>query len=215
MHVFVESSGWYRVESATTTGAVFVTLLATVIAPPDIIEAGRLVLPAGAQGLSTPGAQGATGPKGQKGDQGSQGLQGAPGLPGLPAPVSGTTDTNGQYHDDAGTIHTNPGTGPAWTEVDFTSSKPFVTLPNAGVYLISATTGTKNGTGDCETRLFNVTTAAAVAGTLGVNASSNIRIIPITAVLTTTGAEVVRLEAYGKNAKIYPDNTTITYVQLA
>jgi hypothetical protein len=140
-------------------------------------------------------------------------LQGAPGLPGLPAPVSGTTDTNGQYHTDTGTIDTIPSA--AWTDVDFTVSVPEVLLPNAGTYLISATTGTKNGSGDCQTRLNNVTTAIPVAGTLGVNSSSNIRIIPITAIVTTTGAETLRLQAYGTNAKIYPDNTTITYVQLS
>lgn len=215
MHVFIETSGWYRVEVASPTGALFLTLLATVINPPAIVEAGRLVLPAGAQGLSTPGAQGVTGAKGLTGDPGAQGPQGAPGLPGLPAAVTGVTNINGQYHDDTGTLWTNSNAAPSFETVDFTASQPFVVLPDAGTYLVSFVSGIQASSGAAKVRLYNVSTAMEVAGTVGYNSSNNMRIIPGTAIVITSGAQTIRLELYGQKAKAYPENTTITYVKLA
>jgi hypothetical protein len=217
MHIFIETSGWYRVDGVTSLGAIFVTLLTPVLNPPVTIEAGRLVLPAGAQGLSTPGAQGATGQKGLTGDPGAKGPTGDPGLPGLPAPVSGVTNINGQYHDDTGTDHKNPNTGPAWTEIDFTSSKPFVTLPAIGKYLLNVTTVAKAGSSgvDFSVRLYDVDQAAAVTGALAFTQSASPRSLSLTAIYTTVGVnEVVRLEAYGKNGTVYAVDTTITYVQI-
>jgi len=215
LHIFIETSGWYRVEGVSFEGTLFVTFLTSVLNPPATIENGSLVLPAGAQGLSAPGAQGLTGQKGLKGDPGKTGDQGPAGLPGLPAPVSGTTNNNGQYHDDSGTDYKNPNTGPAWTEVDFTSSKPKVTLTVAGKYLVSVTADAKAGTGDFSLRLYNVTQAAAVTGALAFTASTAPRSLSMTAIVTTIGVnEVVRLEAYGKNGTVYALTTTITFVQI-
>lgn len=219
MLIFVDTSGWYRVEGTAPDGTLFVTFLYPVVQPAAQIENGRLVVPAGAQGLSTPGAQGATGGKGPTGDRGAPGPQGAPGLPGLPAPVTGVTNNNGQYHTDVGTIWTNPSGGsPVWTEVDFTVSKPNFTLSAAGTYLFTATVALKaNSSGvDVSVRLYNVDQAIPVDGTTVLNASTTTRILSITAIHTTLAPnEVVRLEAYGKSAKVLPDNTTMTYVQLS
>ena len=217
IHIFVETSGWYRVEGISPDGTLFVTLLASVLNPPSTIENGRLVLPAGAQGLSTPGAQGLPGQKGPQGDPGDKGATGNAGLPGLPAPVSGVTNTNGQYHTDVGTDFQNPNTGPAWTEVDFIISKPNVTLPNVGTYLLSVTADARAASDQpsVSLRLYDVTTAAAVAGAGAYSQSSSVRALPMTAIVTTVGVnEVIRLEMYGKKATVYSDTFTLNYVQL-
>jgi hypothetical protein len=218
MHVFIETSGWYFVTANIADGTLFLTLLAIVVNPPATIAAGCLVLPAGAQGLSVPGVKGDPGTRGPKGLDGDKGDQGDVGLPGLPGPTSGTTNNNGQYHDDAGTLWQNPNTGPAWTQVQFTSSNPEVTLTVAGTYLLTVTTAIQSHTSGVafSVRLYDTTAAAAVAGTEVFNASNTVRVMPITAVLVTAGVNhVVRLEAYGKLGKVYPENTTITFVQLS
>jgi hypothetical protein len=218
MHIFIPTSGWYHVDAVTPDGSIFVTLLQATIAPEPIIRSGCLVLPSGAQGVATPGAKGQPGAKGAKGDQGNKGLPGNPGLPGLPAPVSGVTNNNGQYHTDVGTDHKNPNTGPAWTPVDFTVSLANVTLTTPGVYLLNVCTMLKtadSGT-SFELRLYDITTALAVAGALEFTKSTSPRCLSMSAILTTTNAnEVIRLEAFGKNGTVYADNTTITFVQLA
>jgi hypothetical protein len=218
MQVFIESSGWYRVDANIADGTLFLALLAIVTNPPVTIAAGSLVLPAGAQGLSVPGEKGDPGQKGLKGDDGDKGEQGDQGLPGLSGPTSGTTNNNGQYHDDAGTLYTNPNTGPAWTPVDFTSSMPKVTLTTAGTYLLTVTTAISSHTSGVafSVRLYDETAAAAVAGTEEFNASNTVRIIPMSAIhVTTVPNQIVRLEAFGKQGKVYPENTTITFVQLS
>jgi hypothetical protein len=216
MSVFIESSGWYRVDGATPDGTLFLTLLAPVINPPGTILNGKLVLPAGAQGLSTPGAQGAPGQKGLTGDQGAKGEQGDPGLPGLPAAVSGVTNTNGQYHTDSGTLWTNPN-DTNWHPVDFTISKPEITLPLVGTYLLQYTSSLKANSGGVSVfvRLFSVDQAIAVPGSTELNASTTARMIPGTAIFTTSVVnEVIRLEAMGKLAKVDPDVTTLVYVRI-
>jgi hypothetical protein len=168
--------------------------------------------------LSTPGAKGLPGQKGLTGDKGAKGDTGDDGLPGLPAPVSGTTNNNGQYHDDLGTDYKNPNTGPTWNEVDFVSSKPNVTLTTIGTYLLNVSTAAKAGTSgvDLAVRLYNVTHTVEVTGTEAFTQSTSPRGLTMTAVLTTTNInEVVRLEAYGKNGTVYADVTTITFVQLS
>lgn len=218
MLLFVDHSGWYRLEGVTPTGAIFVTLLNPVLNPLPVIPVGSLVLPSGAQGLSVAGAQGQKGQKGDKGNTGAKGPDGDPGLPGLPSPVSGVTNVNGQYHDDAGTLFTNTNADTNWHEVDFVSSKPKLTLPAIGTYLITANTEIRANTDGVAVfvQLFNVTTNLVVAGTLGFNQSQRYRMIPMSAILTTVGVnEVVRLEASGKSEKIDPLSTTLTYVQLS
>ena len=216
MVVFIDGSGWYNVDGTTPEGVLFVTLLAAVSNPAAVIFAGALVLPSGSSGLSIQGPPGLPGSKGEKGDPGEQGDQGAPGLPGLPAPVSGVTNFNGQYHDDSGTLHTNPNSA-AWTAVDFTSSVPEFTLPNAGQYLISATVALQAHGGGVPVyvRIYNTSQAIPVPGTTETNNSTVVRMIPITSIHTTLGAnEVIRLEAQGNLAKVNPLYTTLTYVQI-
>lgn len=218
MHIFIDTSGWYRVDAAVPDGTLFVTFLASITSPQSVITKGRLVLPAGAQGLSTPGAQGQHGAKGVTGDKGAKGDTGAPGLPGLPAPVSGVTGTNGQYHDDSGVLFVAPNSGPAWVEVDFGTTKPFVTLPDIGTYLLTAVTSIYSHTGgvDFKVRLYDVTVAAAVPGTEQFTTSTSPRTMSMSAVYTTVGVnQVVRLEAFGKLGKVYPVNTTLTFVRLS
>jgi hypothetical protein len=102
--------------------------------------------------------------------------------------------------------------------VDFTSSKPNVTLTTPGVYLLTAVSSIKSATSgtNFEIRLFNTTTALPVTGTVQFTASTNPRTVSLTAILTTSAPnEVVRLEAYGKNGTVYAVNTTITFVQLS
>jgi hypothetical protein len=117
LYVFIQSSGWYLVDSVSG-GTLSLTLAKAVATPPATVTAGKLVVPAGFPGNSVVGPQGL------------QGTQGVPGTSG-----ASFTATNGQYIAGIGT---NYQLDIVYTAVNFVNSSPALLLPNRGTYLVTA-----------------------------------------------------------------------------
>jgi hypothetical protein len=133
--VFVDASGWYRIDATDGAGTLFVTLLQAIASAPATITAGRLVVPAGYPGASVAGP---TGPQGATGATGPTGVS--------------FTSTNGSiYYPGVGSVFTVPTS--VWTLVDATNYSYAFTAPAAGTYLVSYHVGVIND---------NATTAAYV-----------------------------------------------------
>lgn len=118
LNVFIATSGWYVVDNADSSGALFLTLTQALPGAPAVITAGKLVVPAGVPGQSITGPQG---------PQGTVGPQGPPG--------NTFTSTNGFYFSDIGV---NYGLQVVYTPVTFVNSAPQILLPESGRYLITA-----------------------------------------------------------------------------
>lgn len=147
MHIFIQSSGWYLINSADITGVLNLTLTKEVSGASGSIVAGKLVIPAGYPGASVTGPQG---PQGTKGDQGE--------------PGESLTENNAEYGTTIGTEFNTPFT---YGAVDFTTSAPTVLIPVAGKYLLTAIVAVKGDTTIIATdkiyaKLFNESAAANV-----------------------------------------------------
>jgi hypothetical protein len=151
-YVFIQGSGWYLVTTAATTGVIYLTLTKALAGAPATITTGKLVVPSGYPGESITGAQGIQGP---------QGLTGATG--------NSWTDVNNLYENESGgTDYNLQGT---FAQVDFSNSTATLTLPQAGVYLITAhlailnVNGTPDQDNEVHMKLRNVTESADLPGT--------------------------------------------------
>lgn len=149
INIFVESSGWYQVDTTNVNGYINVTLTKAVTGATGTITAGKLVVPAGYPGASVQGEQGPQGPQGEQGEAGES-----------------LTEDNGQFQVNSGTDYALQVTS---TAVAFTTSTPSFVLPDAGTYLLSFTTELVGLTGildnDIATvKLFNQSIAADVPG---------------------------------------------------
>lgn len=147
--VNIQGSGWYLINETDGNGVLLLTLVRSADNPSAVIPAGRLVVPSGFPGASI------TGPVGP---QGAQGVQGPTG--------STFTTTNGFYFALSGTDYPLPVT---YSQVDFLASQPLVTLPDTGLYLVTATVGVIGNTGIIATdavslKLYNTSVAADVDG---------------------------------------------------
>jgi hypothetical protein len=148
--LFIDTSGWYVVNSADGAGTLFLTLVQALSSAPATIAAGKLVIESGVPG-----------PQGHKGDsiKGDKGDKGDPGTP--------LTTNNGVYTATAGTNFPLPN---PFAAVDFVTSSPQFIATDAGKYFVSVTAmilgdAATMTLGDfCSLKLRNDNTAADVVG---------------------------------------------------
>jgi hypothetical protein len=150
-YLFIDTSGWYVVNSADGAGTLFLTLVQALSSAPATIAAGKLVIESGIPGVQGPKGDSIKGDKGDKGDPGT----------------SFTTE-NGVYTATAGTNYTLG--GPPGATVDFGTSIPQFLAVEAGRYLVTVTAmiladATLMTLADfCSLKLRNDNTAADVVG---------------------------------------------------
>jgi hypothetical protein len=118
LYVFISTSGWYLITAADTVGNLWLTILQGVAGAPGTIPAGKLVIPSGTPGQSIAGPQGPTGPTGPQG-----------------TPGNSYTATNEFYPGTAGTDYRIQLLA---SQVNFVTSQPEVTVPEAGIYMLTA-----------------------------------------------------------------------------
>lgn len=209
-YVFVQSSGWYLVNSTDGNGVLFLTLVAAVPGAAGTITAGKLVVPTGPPGNSVVGPQGLQGPTGATG-----------------APGASYTATNGFFYDASG------GTDYPLTNVaalvDFVNYPASVLLPAAGTYLITAITNyevapaqTPNAADVMTFKLVNLTTVADVPGStqsrVDLVTSPNGQLVLQAVLAIPTANHTVALYGSTTSASSFVvpfDRTTISYVRLS
>lgn len=207
LYVFIQTSGWYSVTQALTSGVLFLQLHTALPGAPATINAGKLVVPSGVPGASVTGP---TGPQGPQGPAGSDA-------------TSFSTD-NGVYFAPVGVNYNLQIT---YQAVDFTNSSPIVTLPAAGTYRVSVSADLVGLAGVLTSdkaflKLYNTSLAADVPGSE--HAVSNFvdtarsQIGIVAQVVTTAANQTVAL--YGKcdtadKVAVVALNTTIVYDRLA
>lgn len=205
LYVFIQTSGWYLVNSVSG-GTFNLTLSKAVDSPPVTVTAGKLIVPAGYPGASVTGPQG---PKGDKGDTGDA--------------ATAFTATNGQYSIALGVDFDLQ---VSFTAVDFTNSSPELLLPDQGTYLVNAVVDVKGLAGVLTTdvvsvKLFNTTDNADIEGSD--HAISNLvedqmSQVVISCLVTTDGANKT-VALYGKcttadKVTVLALTTTMNYVRL-
>lgn len=151
LNVFIQGSGWYLVDTVDPTGVLYLTLTKALDGAPATINAGKLVVPAGYPGQSIVGPQGIQGPQGLTGPDGNS-----------------WTDTNDLYNNPSGGTDFNLPV--AYGQVDFSNSIASLTLPEAGVYLLTANValeavGASDTANIVQVKLRNVSENADVPGT--------------------------------------------------
>lgn len=206
INIFVETSGWYQVDTTNVNGYINVTLTKAVTGATGTITAGKLVVPAGYPGASVQGIQGVQGPQGDKGDPGES-----------------LTEDNGQFQVNSGTDYALQVTS---TAVSFTTSTPSFVLPEAGKYLLSYTLELVGQAGildnDIATvKLFNTSIAADVPGSThrkNFIAESEIVSVSWTGIYQTDGPSKT-IALYGDcttsdKVTVVAAKTTMTYVRV-
>lgn len=207
LQIFIQTSGYYTVNSTDNAGTLFLTLVQAAAGAPAVITAGKLVTPSGPQGVASTGA---TGPQGPAGPQGT--------------PGESFTANNGQFHT---TVGTDEVPGVTYAAVDFTSGVAEVSLSAQGAYHLTATVGLLGkGTvlpGDIiEVKLRDVTNSTDIEGSE--QGQSNLQDIERTQVVisciyeTDSPNHIVRLFAKSSTAgaiDIVANRTVITFVRLA
>lgn len=215
--VFIDTSGWYQVTSADSTGALVLTLVSELpgapvnhpgeVVPAGIVAAGRLIVPSGAPGpqgnTGIQGLQGIQGIKGDKGDKGDQGPQGIPGI----AP----TLSSAQYVDVSGAVYVLT---TSFARIDDGSDNgPAINLAVAGTYLIFLVIPTFSNGGatfwSASVELYNATTAAVLTTPTFYSGGGSLSGTPQTAhavfegFVTTVGANQI-IQVYGKETSGVP-----------
>jgi hypothetical protein len=148
--LFIDTSGWYVVNSADGSGTLFLTLVQALSSAPATIAAGKLVIESGVPGPQGHKGDTVVGPKGDKGD------------PGTPL-----TTNNGVYTATAGTNFPLPN---PFAAVDFVTSSPQFLATDTGKYFVSVTAmilgdAATMTLGDfCSLKLHNDSTNADVVG---------------------------------------------------
>ena len=147
--VNIQGSGWYLVNETDGNGVLLLTLTKSSDNPSAFVPAGRLVIPSGYPGASIVGPQGIQGNTGPKGDTGGT-----------------LSTTNGTYFASIGTDFPLPVT---YSQATFVNSAPLLTLPDTGIYIITATIGIIGNSGivagdAASVKLFNTSVAADVEG---------------------------------------------------
>lgn len=207
LYVFIATSGWYQVTTATTEGVLFLTLHTALPGAPAFINAGKLVIPSGVPGASV------------QGQQGQQGIQGNPG-----SNATSFSVNEGVYFAPIGTDYQ---LGITYAAVDFVNSSPQVLLTNAGRYRVSVVADLVGLAGVLTSdkaflKLHNTSSSTDVAGSehqlsnFVDTARSQITII---ARVETTGANQT-IALFGKadtaaRIAVVALNTTVVYDQLS
>lgn len=163
--VFIDTSGWYQVTSADTTGALVLTLVSVLAGAPGTVAAGRLIVPSGAPGpQGNTGIQGLQGIPGVKGDTGGKGDVGPQGPPGIAPTLS-----SAQYVDLSGSSYVLT---TSFAPVLNGGDGPQLTLPLAGVYLVTFVlplVSSSSSSWVAQYEIFNTTTAAVISGPISVS----------------------------------------------
>lgn len=224
INVFIETSGWYSLDTLDNTGMLYLTLTSALPGALSVITAGKKVIPAGLAGQ--PGLNGLTGPQGPKGDTGITGPTGPVGPQGVTGAAGlNTTAVNGFYFG-AGVVQDTLSTVP--TVVSFApNSDPTVTLPTAGTYLVTAVvnvfgTGAVAAIDVVRISLFNTTGSVILDGsTKQINdlTATSQALVPISVIYTTVSPnQVITIQAScSANAvsTVYEFHTTLAYVRIA
>lgn len=148
-YIFVATSGWYLVNTADTSGVLFVTLVRPLEGAPAVITAGKLVIASGFPGASVQGPQGAQGPQGVAGSN-----------------ASAFTQDSSFYFAPIGTDFNLQVT---YENVNFVNSSPAILLPAVGLYKVVAIVDVKGLAGVLTTdevflKLFKSVSPQAVGG---------------------------------------------------
>lgn len=208
LYVFIQTSGWYLVNSVSG-GSANLSLAQAVasVSAGDTINAGKLVVPSGFPGQSVVGPQGVQGP---------QGAQGTPG--------ESFTATSARYVAGVGT---NYNLQLIYDAVDFVNSAPELLLPDQGTYLVTAVVDVLGLSGVAASdvvaiKLYNVTDADDIQGTE--HSISNLidgqfAQVVISITMETTGTNQT-IAIYGKcstadRVAVVAVNTTFHYVRLS
>lgn len=205
LYVFIDTSGWYQVSAADTSGVLFLVLHTALPGAPAVINAGKLVVPSG-----VPGANGFNGTNGTNGTNGINGVD--------------VSTENDFYFATVGTDHV---LGIVYAAVDFVNSSPSVTLPSAGTYRVSVVADlvglpTVLATEKAFLKLRNTTTSTDIAGSehLVSNFADTIRsqITIVTRVITTLPSQQIALFGKADTAtkiSVVALNTTVAYERLS
>lgn len=215
-NVFIDTSGWYRVNATDPSGMLFLTLTEPLSGATGTIPAGKLVVPAGVAGQSIVGPQGVQGTAGPAGPQGAAGPVGPTGPAGDTATV-----TNGFATWAAGTNFNLP---LVYAAVDFTTGLAQVVLPAAGTYKIEAVVtliGLAGASGDTATvKLDNATTVGDLPGTehaANFMVDGELKQLVLQSVYTVTVASQIRLMGMATTADVFAAvaaRTSISYLKL-
>lgn len=206
LNVFIATSGWYVVDNADSSGALFLTLTQPLPSAPAVITAGKLVVPAGVPGQSVTGPQGPQGPVGPQGPQGNT-----------------FTSTNGFYFAGVGS---NYALQVVYTPVSFVNSAPQILLPSSGTYLITAVIdiigeGTVSFTDLASFKLRDFDVAADLPGSehelSGLTANGERKQITLQSMYETIGPAQVGLEGKCSTANAISAvalHTTVSFVRI-
>lgn len=137
-YIFISGAGWYIVTAAPSSGLLTLQLISSLVGISTTVTTGKLVVPAGAPGLSIPGPIGPQGIQGPPGPIGPQGNS----ITGPQGPAGDNLLANNGYVTGSGGVN-YPVSSPFGTfqTVNFgVTSFGFTTSPsalNVGTYMVS------------------------------------------------------------------------------
>lgn len=181
LNIFVQNSGYYVINQVGSGGVLFLTLVKPVSAPPPLVAAGALVVPAGPPGVSVPGPQGIQGFTGPIGPVGPVGPIGQPG-PAFPVTFTQYIPPNGAP---------NAGVPATFGSIAFGTNLAQVILGSAGTYILYfSTTVVAGGSGaPLQFKVRNISTSSDASGSIIQVGTSQYTTIPVvgTILFQTTG----------------------------
>jgi hypothetical protein len=206
LYVFIQTSGWYFVNSVSA-GLLSLTLVKAVDSPPSTVSAGKLVVSSGFPGASIVGP---AGPQGTKGDTGT--------------PGTSFTSTHARYVASVGTDYNLQ---VVYQAIDFVNSAPALLLPVKGAYLVTAIVDVEGLAGVnladvVSIKLYNQTNASDVEGTE--HSISNLVVDQFAQVVVSitmdTDGDNQTVAIFGKcstadKVKVIALKTTFSYVRLS
>lgn len=207
--VFVDGSGYSTITAIGGDWLVVFSLVKPLVGVTGHIDAGKLVVVAGPQGLAGPtGATGATGPAGPTGSAGAS----------FTATNGGVVCAGSPRLLDV-----------VYGQVVFGGTEPQLTLPVTGTYLVQGIVGIEMAADaptlppdQTQVKLWDATAAAYVSGSEQIvqcfepSEKGQIHI----SVLVVIGSNNHTIQLYGKTntlskAIVIPERTSLTYVRLA
>lgn len=205
LYVFIDTSGWYQVTAADTSGVLFLVQHTALPGAPAVINAGKLVIPSGVPGVN-----------GVDGEDGSNGVNGTNGV--------NVSAENGFYFAPIGT---NDNLGVTYVAIDFVNSSPAVSLPTTGTYRVAVVADlvglpTVLTSDKAFLKLRNTSTSTDIDGSehLVSNFADTVRsqITIITRVITTGPNQTIALFGKADTADkiaVVALNTTVSYERLS
>jgi len=207
LYVFIQTSGYYQITTADTSGALFLTLVQALPGAPSTIIAGKLVIPSGVPGAAIVGPAGPAGPIGPAGNN-----------------ATNFSTDNGEYFAPIGTDFPLP---VVYMAVTFVNSSPVVQLSAAGVYRVTVVADVVGTAGVltsdlADLKLRNTTLSTDIDGSEHsvsfLSDTQRSQIVIIAKVTTTTVNQQIAL--FGKcttatRISVVALHTNMTYVRLS